>query len=139
MHTIQIPVRYQETDMMGIVYHANYLVYLEIARTELLRELGVEYKDMEQAGFVSPVTNVSVDYKKSVTFGDTVNVRVWVDSYSKIRTVYGYELTDQDGHLVGTAKTTHVVVKQGDFKPVRLDREFPEWHEMYMRVMSPVS
>ncbi len=69
MHTIQIPVRYQETDMMGIVYHANYLVYLEIARTELLRELGVEYKDMEQAGFVSPVTNVSVDYKKSVTFG----------------------------------------------------------------------
>lgn len=139
MHTIQIPVRYQETDMMGIVYHANYLVYLEIARTELLRELGVEYKDMEQAGFVSPVTNVSVDYKKSVTFGDTVNVRVWVDSYSKIRTVYGYELTDQDGHLVGTAKTTHVVVKQGDFKPVRLDREFPEWHEMYMRVVSPVS
>lgn len=139
MHTIQIPVRYQETDMMGIVYHANYLVYLEIARTELLRELGVEYKDMEQAGFVSPVTNVSVDYKKSVTFGDTVHVRVWVDSYSKIRTVYGYELTDQDEHLVGSAKTTHVVVKQGDFKPVRLDREFPEWHDMYMRVMSPVT
>ncbi|MCC5892744.1 thioesterase family protein [Exiguobacterium sp.] len=139
MHTIQIPVRYQETDMMGIVYHANYLVYLEIARTELLRQLGVEYKDMEEAGFVSPVTNVSVDYKKSVTYGDTVHVRVWVDSYSKIRTVYGYELTDQSGNLVGTAKTTHVVVKQGDFKPIRLDREFPEWHAMYMRVMSPVS
>ncbi|UTT44283.1 acyl-CoA thioesterase [Exiguobacterium aurantiacum] len=138
MHTIQIPVRYQETDMMGIVYHANYLVYLEMARTELLRQLGVEYKDMEEAGFVSPVTNVSVDYKKSVTYGDTVHVRVWVDSYSKVRTVYGYELTDQDGHLVGSAKTTHVVVKRGDFKPIRLDREFPEWHDMYMRVMSPV-
>lgn len=138
MHTIQIPVRYQETDMMGIVYHANYLVYLEIARTELLRQLGVGYKDMEQAGFVSPVTNVTVDYKKSVTFGDTVNVRVWVDSYSKIRTVYGYELTDQNNDLVGTAKTTHVVVKRGDFKPIRLDREFPAWHNMYLKVLSPV-
>lgn len=138
MYTIQIPVRYQETDMMGIVYHANYLVYLEIARTELLRHLGVEYKDMEEAGFVSPVTNVSMDYKRSVTFGDVVHVRVWVEQYSRIRTIYGYELTDQNGHLVGTATTTHVVVKRGDFKPVRLDREFPAWHEMYLSVTNPV-
>ncbi|ACQ69320.1 acyl-CoA thioesterase [Exiguobacterium profundum] len=138
MHTVQIPVRYQETDMMGIVYHANYLVYLEIARTELLRQLGVEYKDMEEAGFVSPVTNVSMDYKRSVTYGDTVHVRVWVDQYSKIRTIYGYELTNQHGELVGTATTTHVVVKRGDFKPIRLDREFPKWHEMYLNVMNPV-
>jgi len=138
VYTIQIPVRYQETDMMGIVYHANYLVYLEIARTELLRHLGVEYKDMEEAGFVSPVTNVSMDYKRSVTFGDVVHVRVWVEQYSRIRTIYGYELTDQDGHLVGTATTTHVVVKRGDFKPVRLDREFPAWHEMYLSVTNPV-
>lgn len=136
MHTVEIPVRYQETDMMGIVYHANYIVYLEIARTELLRKLGVEYKEMEDAGFVSPVTNVSMDYKKSVTYGDTVHVRVWVDQYSKIRTTYGYELTDQRGNLVGTAKTTHVVVRRGDFKPIRLDRELPEWHEMYMNVLN---
>ena len=138
MHTVQIPVRYQETDMMGIVYHANYLVYLEIARTELLRQLGVEYKDMEEAGFVSPVTNVSMDYKRSVTYGAPVHVRVWVDQYSKIRTSYGYELTNQHGELVGTATTTHVVVKRGDFKPIRLDREFPKWHEMYLNVMNPV-
>lgn len=132
---IQIPVRYQETDMMGVVYHANYLVYLEMARTELIHSLGFSYKQMEDAGYVSPVVNVNMNYIRSVTYGDTVTVSIVIAAYSKLKTVYRYELHDQNGALVAKAETTHVVVEKGEFRPVRLDRAFPEWHRAYSELV----
>ncbi|WP_214850438.1 thioesterase family protein [Exiguobacterium sp. s193] len=131
MHTIEIPVRYAETDMMGIVYHSNYLVYLEIARTELIKSLGLDYKEMEEEGYVSPVTNVNLDYKRSLTYGDTATVTVWIDHYDGLRTIYGYEVKNADGQLAVAAKTTHVVVKKENFRPIRLPKVFPNWHAIY--------
>lgn len=131
MHTIEIPVRYAETDMMGIVYHSNYLVYLEIARTELIKSLGLDYKEMEEAGYVSPVTNVNLDYKRSLTYGDTATVSVWINHYDGLRTIYGYEVKNADGQLAVAAKTTHVVVKKENFRPIRLPKVFPNWHAIY--------
>src|SRR5690625_5397224 len=66
----QIEVRYQETDQMGVVYHANYLVWFEIGRTKFIESLGFNYADMEAHNVVSPVTNVNVSYKYPVQYGD---------------------------------------------------------------------
>ncbi|MEK4647494.1 thioesterase family protein [Exiguobacterium sp. FSL W8-0210] len=134
MHTIEIPVRYAETDMMGIVYHSNYLVYLELARTELIQSLGLNYKEMEDAGYVSPVTNVNLDYKRSLTYGDTAVVTVWIDHYDGLRTIYGYTVKHPDGKLAVSAKTTHVVVKKENFRPIRLPKVFPNWHDIYEKM-----
>ena len=131
MYTIEIPVRYAETDMMGIVYHSNYLVYFEIARTELIKSLGLDYKEMEEAGYVSPVTNVNLDYKRSLTYGDVAQVSVWVDHYDGLRTIYGYEVKNADGQLAVAGKTSHVVVKKENFRPIRLPKVFPNWHSIY--------
>ena len=65
----QIAVRYAETDRMGIVYHANYLVWFEIARSEFLEKLGFPYEEMEKAGYMSPVADVQLSYGMPLTYG----------------------------------------------------------------------
>lgn len=131
---IEVPVRYAETDMMGVVYHANYLIYLEMARTSMIKSIGLDYKEMEDAGYVSPVTNANVDYKRSLTYGDTAFVSVWVKYYDGLRTIYAYEVTNAEGKVAASAETTHVVVKKENFRPIRLPKVFPEWHSIYERL-----
>src|SRR5580698_4915956 len=72
---ITIRVRYAETDRMGLLHHANYLVYFEQARTELLRDLGLTYKDMEDAGFLLVLTKVEVRYKRPARYDDLLTIR----------------------------------------------------------------
>jgi len=117
--------------MMGVVYHANYLIYLEMARTSMIKSIGLDYKEMEDAGYVSPVTNANVDYKRSLTYGDTASVSVWVKHYDGLRTIYAYEVANAEGKVAARAETTHVVVKKENFRPIRLPKVFPEWHTIY--------
>ena len=74
-----ITIRYAETDMMGIVYHANYLLYFEDARTRFLEAIGFPYDHIEQAGYLSPVTHFECDYGAPLRYGDTAVVRTRVD------------------------------------------------------------
>jgi acyl-CoA thioester hydrolase len=69
-----VRVRYAETDQMGVAYHANYLVWMEIARTELLRSSGLSYKEMEARGFMLPVSKVGVSYRSSARYDDEVEI-----------------------------------------------------------------
>ena len=93
----EIEVRYAETDQMGVVYHANYVIWLEIGRTQLIKDLGFSYAGLEQDGYLSPVTNVNVNYKTPVKYGETVVIRTWIEKHSKLRTTYGYEIVHEDG------------------------------------------
>lgn len=68
-------VRYRECDPMGVVYHTHYLDYFEIARTEALRDLGLPYAELEEAGISMPVTDVSVQYRRSATYDDVLIIR----------------------------------------------------------------
>ncbi|HLQ74349.1 MAG TPA: thioesterase family protein [Bacillota bacterium] len=126
-----IDVRYQETDQMGVVYHANYLVWFEIGRTKFIQSIGLNYKDMEDAGYVSPVTHADVHYKLPIRYGDDVIVRTWIDYYDGMRTIYGYEIIGADEKVAVTGTTTHVIVDKQTFRPKSLRREFPDWHEIY--------
>ncbi|MGG3737759.1 acyl-CoA thioesterase [Aeribacillus pallidus] len=131
--TKEIDVRYAETDQMGVVYHANYLIWMELGRTKLIEELGFRYADMEKEGILSPVIDIHVSYKKPVRYGEKAYVHTWIEQYDGIRVVYGYEIVREDNEIaiVGTSK--HVCVKRDNFRPISIKRYFPEWHEAYMK------
>lgn len=129
----QIEVRYAETDAMQVVYHGQYTVWLEIGRTTLIKNLGFHYADMEKAGYVSPVTDIQLSYKRPFRYGDTATVRTWIEQYNGIRTTYGYEIVNEAGEVCVTGSSIHTVVDKSTFRPVRMKKIFPEWHETYER------
>ncbi|MCA0983182.1 acyl-CoA thioesterase [Halobacillus yeomjeoni] len=137
MKVVEIPiqVRYQETDMMGVVYHANYLVWFEIGRTSFIESLGFKYAEIENQGVVSPVIDANVSFKNPVRYGDPVHVKTWVESYDGLRVTYGYEVVHENGQTAVSGETKHVIVKKDNFRPVSIRRSFPEWHEAYVSAM----
>jgi acyl-CoA thioester hydrolase len=127
----QIEVRYAETDQMGVVYHANYLVWMEIGRTQFIKELGFHYADMEKEGIISPVIDLQISYKKPLHYGETATVKTWIEYYDGIRVTYGYEILTPDGEIAVTATSQHVCVKRDSFRPISIKKYFPDWHEAY--------
>ncbi|WP_117169561.1 acyl-CoA thioesterase [Paraliobacillus sediminis] len=130
-----IQVRYQETDQMGVVYHANYLVWFEIGRTAFIEELGFRYFDMEEKGIVSPVVDAHMYFKQPIRYGQPANVETWLEAYDGLRTTYGYNVVDEEGNIAVTGSTKHVIVKKDNFRPVSLRKTFPEWHLAYQKAM----
>jgi acyl-CoA thioester hydrolase len=102
---IAIRVRYAETDRMGLLHHANYLVYFEQARIELLRELGVSYKDLEDQGFLLVLTKVEVQYRRPARYDDVLTIRTTVARTTMVRIDHRYEVL-RDGELVAEGATT---------------------------------
>ena len=74
MHTTELRVRYAETDQMGVVYHANYLAWCEVGRTEYIRAAGMSYRDMEEAGVRLAVSDLDMRFHASATYDDVVRV-----------------------------------------------------------------
>jgi acyl-CoA thioester hydrolase len=107
----RLRVRYAETDQMGVVYHANYLVWFEIGRVELLRELGFDYKRMEaelDTGVV--VVEAKLRYKAPARYDDLLVVKTRVAHLRKFVLQFQYELVrESDGLLLATGETTHVI------------------------------
>ena len=80
-------MRYGETDQMGVAYHAHYLVWCELARTELMRQLGVRYRDLEERGFKLAVAEASLRYAKSARYDDLLRITAWISSVGSRRVV----------------------------------------------------
>ena len=127
----EIEVRYAETDQMGIVYHANYIIWMEIGRTQLIKDLGFDYAGMEEQGILSPVLDIQASYKKSVRYGEKALIRTWIENYDGLRVTYGYEILTETGELAASGSSVHVCVKKDSFRPVPIRKYFPEWHEAY--------
>ena len=127
----EIEIRYAETDQMGVVYHANYLVWMEVGRTQLISDLGFSYADMEKEGIISPVIDLQVQYKKPMKYGETVRVHTWIEEYNGFKVAYGYEMYTPDGELALQAVSNHVCVKKENFKPIQIRKKYPEWHAAY--------
>src|SRR4029079_7485307 len=96
---ITIRVRYAETDRMGLLHHANYLVYFEQARTELLRLRGVTYKELEDQGFLLVLAKAAVRYKSPARYDDMLTVRTTVSRTTPVRIEHKYEVF-RDGQLL---------------------------------------
>ena len=102
----QIRVRYAETDRMGLLHHANYLVYFEQARTDLLRSEGKTYKDLEDAGYFLVITKVEVKYKSPAYYDDLLTVRTTVTRTSPVRLEHKYEVFNPAGKSLAEGSST---------------------------------
>ncbi|WP_018756079.1 acyl-CoA thioesterase [Paenibacillus terrigena] len=138
----QLRVRYQETDQMGVVYHANCLNWFEIGRTELIRELGIQYIDIEKRGLLLPVTELTTKFRMPARYDDQITVCTRIAAYSSRKLHFQSEVrlfsdeernaldsspssTVPEGKLLVSGETHHVWVNR-DFRPVRMDKEAPE-------------
>ncbi|MGR3764399.1 acyl-CoA thioesterase [Rossellomorea sp. NS-SX7] len=126
-----VQVRYAETDQMGVVYHANYLVWMELGRTKLIEDLGFNYAEIEKVGILSPVVDLNISYKTPVRYGEKALVKTWVEDYDGIRITYAYEIYNGEGQLAISGQSKHVCVKKESFRPISIRRMFPDWHEAY--------
>ena len=97
--TREIQLYYADTDMMGVIYHANYLKFFELGRTGLIEDLGYSYLSMEEAGFYSPVYDIQITYKKPLRYGDKGFVKTWVELNDGIKSVYGYSIFNGDDEI----------------------------------------
>jgi len=118
-HEISLRTRYSETDQMGIVYHANYLQYLEMGRVEWLRSLGVSYKDLEDQGWLLPVIRAELDFKKPATYDEWLTIKTTLVKPPQVRISFQYEIRNEAQELLIQAKTTLAFMEKNSFSPVR--------------------
>lgn len=116
---IQIRVRYGETDQMGVVYHGNYVQYLEMGRIEWLRQFGISYKKMEENGIKLPVISIGVNYKKSAAYDDLITVVTRLKKTPSVKIEFEYEILNDKGDLLTEAETTLAFIDMHTNKPIR--------------------
>ncbi|HEX7901992.1 MAG TPA: thioesterase family protein [Planctomycetota bacterium] len=121
-HSIRIRVRYGETDQMGVVYHANYLLYFEEARTDLLRTAGFAYADLEKRGLFLVVTEASCRYRAGSAYDELLDVRVWLEDVGKATLRFRYEVRGPDGRPRADGHTALAAVDARK-RPTRLPAE----------------
>lgn len=114
-----VRVRYAETDRMGVVYYANYLVWFEVGRTEWLRQTGWSYKDMEADGVALPVIEAHCEYRQPVRYDDEVEIRTRATLVSPVRVRFDYEIVLGDNASAATGHTVHAALDAAG-KPCRL-------------------
>jgi acyl-CoA thioester hydrolase len=137
-------VRYQETDQMGVVYHANYLNWFEIGRTEFIREAGMTYRLLEEKGLLLPVIEAEVKFRMPARYDDTVMIYTRVVQFSSIKIQFESQIrrweenpeyeqmlnsdcagVEPEGELLVHGTTNHIWLNRS-WKPVRIDKEAPE-------------
>lgn len=119
-------IRYAETDQMGIVHHANYLLYLEQARIEWLEKKGINYSELERKGIMLPVHNIEISFRKPLLFGDTVKVQITCSESPKVRIGFDYKLFNMADELIATATVTLVFMSAQTRKPIRCPHDLYE-------------
>jgi acyl-CoA thioester hydrolase len=134
--SVRLRARYQETDGMGVVYHANYLTWMEIARTEWTRAKGMAYHSVEAMGYYMPVVDVSIQYKHPARYDQEVDVYTWVEEMSGLKMSFGYSIRSAEAPdtVFAAARSMHVWVDK-DWRPTRLSKAAPELYETLERAV----
>ena len=105
--SVRVRVRYAESDQMGVAYYSNYLVWFEIARTELLRECGTPYNEMEKAGLFLPVSESYCKYMEPAHYDELLEIRCWIGELRTRAMRFEYEVL-RDASLLARGHTIHV-------------------------------
>ena len=131
-------VAYYETDQMGIVHHSNYIRWFEEARDEVVREYGIDYRQIEAQGVLMPVVNVACDYKSATKYGDEVKIYACPCYFNGIRLRYEYEVRGEDGSLIVTGRSEHCFIDALTRKPLNLKKRMPQYCEALSRLVDRV-
>ena len=125
----EITVRYAETDQMGVVHHATYPIWFEIARTEYIRALGMSYSDMEKSGVMLPVTGISCKYRLPAKYDDTIEIMALITRFSPARIEFAYEVRRKgEDEILTTGTSAHGFVDSGTFRPLNLKKALPDFY-----------
>jgi acyl-CoA thioester hydrolase len=108
----RLRVRYAETDKMGVVYHSNFLIWMEVGRVELLRQMGFDYRNMEREDNCHiPVVDVHVRYKAPALYDDEILVRTGLTNARRSLLEFSYKVLREAGEVVlAKGETTHIIV-----------------------------
>ncbi len=117
-HEITIRVRYAETDRMGLLHHANYFVYFEMGRTEMLRQRGVSYREVEDSGHFLVIVDLGCKYRRPAYYDDLLTLRTTVARVTHVKIVHNYQLL-RDGQLLAEGHSTLACVDR-DGRPQEL-------------------
>ncbi|ASQ49000.1 acyl-CoA thioesterase [Leptotrichia sp. HSP-334] len=124
MKSFKLRIYYYDTDKMGVVYHSNYLKWMEIARTEYFRDI-LPYKNIENMGFILPVKSLNIEYIDSAKYDDEIEIFVKIEEINSIKIKFYYEMYDSNKVLKAKARTVNVFVdKNGKLK--RISKEMLE-------------
>jgi len=123
-HELKIRVRYAEVDRMGYLHHGNYAAYFEAGRTELLRELGLSYRQMEDEGVLLPVRELNIRYFDPILYDEEVIVRTIVRQMPAVKLEFDYEIENIFGNLCCEAKAVLVFVDATKRKPIKAPEYF---------------
>jgi acyl-CoA thioester hydrolase len=104
-HEITVRVRYAETDRMGLLHHANYFVYFEMARTELLRQRGLSYREIEDAGHLLVIVDIGCKFKRPAYYDDLLTIRTTVERITHVKILHRYEVL-RDGLVLAEGHST---------------------------------
>ena len=124
-------INYYETDKMGIVHHSNYIRFLEETRVVWMENADMPFEELEKIGITIPVLGVNCEYKKHVTFGDTIIIKPFVKEYTGVRLTVGYEVTNKEnGKIVLLGETKHCFTDK-NLKPLNLKKAAPDFSEKF--------
>lgn len=126
MVSFSLKVRFYETDLMGVVHHANYLRWFEMGRVEYLRQAGIDLNEMMGEGFMVPIVDVNCRYRQSARFDDEVIIETVLEKLSKVKLSFSYRaLRAKDGVLLAEGKTTNGITT-AEGKVARLSDSYME-------------
>ncbi len=125
-HSVKLRARFAETDAMRVVHHPEYFVWFEVARTELLRSLGLPYTEIQRRGFHTPLVEAFANYREPARYDDEVEVRIWPSNIGRSSIRLDYEVTRvPDKEVLCTGHTVHVLIGS-DGKPKRIPDDLRE-------------
>jgi len=122
----KIRVRYGETDRMKYLHHGNYALYYEEARSKMLRELGVSYRDIEDFGVIMPVLEMTSRFYIPAKFDELLTIITYIKEPPKVRFKFEYEILNENNELVNTGTTTLVFADSKTGKPIRTPQIFKD-------------
>ncbi|MDG1719772.1 MAG: thioesterase family protein [Bacteroidia bacterium] len=119
----EIRIRYGETDQMGFCYYGNYAQFLEVARVETLRKLGISYKELEEKGILLPVRNYSIKYIAPAKYDDIIQINTEISDIKNSQIIFKYSIYLEQ-KLIATARTELVFVSKENYKPIKVPADF---------------
>jgi len=130
----EIRVYYADTDHEGVVYYANYLKWFEIGRTEILRQYGYDYSDIEKKNLIVPVVEVKCSYKQSAKYNDVIIVNTTIGNIGNSSIRFNYEIIRKsDNELLAEGHTINVFVDRKTMKSIKIPEELRKALQSYTR------
>ena len=116
-------IRYSETDQMGYCYYGNYAQFFEIGRVELLRKIGLSYKELEERGIMLPVIDLNIKYLRPALYDDLIEIKTYLKKIPGVKIQFDYEIYNEKKELLTKGTTTLVFISSETMKPIQAPKD----------------